>query len=194
MRVNKLFLRLWILTVVLLSYRLYPIVDEYIPKEQVVDHHVMRVTLGMISFVDNKDQLAAIIGHELGHVILGHTMGDKHKPEHEYHSDMVGMLLAHKAGYSLCGVDKLWRRLGEKYMSLHTGSHPNVFIRSYYSEMPECKGKPIKKELVTIADAYEIFNDMVKTVEGRIRYKTQFAIFPTMSINAFIYTITKDKD
>jgi len=192
-RQHRLFLKLWVVVVVLLTYKLYPIVDEHIPREQVVDYHVMQVTAGMLEFVQNKDQLAVIIGHEFGHVILGHTMSDGHKAEDEYHADMVGMLLAHKAGYSLCGMDKFWRAMGENYMSLHTGSHPNVFIRSYYSEMPECIGKTVEVEKVTEADAYEVFNNMAKMVEGRLRYNTMFGIYPSFNYNAFVYTVTKDK-
>jgi hypothetical protein len=177
----------------LLLFRLYPIVDDFIPKEQVVDYHSINVTLGMLDFIDNRDQLAVVIGHEIGHIILGHTMGNTHEPENEYKSDMIGMFLAHKAGYSLCGMDTLWRRMGENYMSLHTGSHPNAFIRSYYSEMPECKGKQIKKEFVSVADAYEVYTKMIKNVEGKIRYKSIFQISPMMNVNAFVYTVTKDK-
>lgn len=190
---TKIFMRLWVLVVGLLVYSLYPIVKHYIPKEQVVDYHSINVTIGMLSFIDNRDQLAVIIGHEIGHIILGHTVGDEHKPENEYHADMIGMFLARKAGYSLCGMDTLWRRMGENYLSLHTGSHPNAFIRSYYSEMPECKYQPIKREHVSIADAYIIFTKMIKNVEGRIRYNSIFSISPMPSINAFVYTVTKDK-
>jgi Zn-dependent protease with chaperone function len=194
MRVNKLFLRLWVLVVVLLSYRLYPIVEEYIPKEQVVKYHSLNVTIGMLSFVDNKDQLASVIGHELAHIILGHTIDGTPSPEREYHADLLGMMLAHKAGYSLCGVSDLWKRMGNEYLSLHSGSHPNVFIRAHYTKMPECTDHNIPMQAVTLSDAEEVFTNMLKHVEGRIKFKTMFVIFPRMDINAFVYSVTEDKE
>jgi len=194
MNVNNLYARLWVLVVVLLSYNLYYVVEDIIPKEQVVDYHVMMVTAPMLDFVDNKDQLASIIGHELGHIILGHTIHNDHKPENEYHVDMIGMFLARKAGYSNCGMDKLWTRMADNYMSLHTGSHPNALIRAYYLKMPQCEGVPIYKEKVTHADAVEIFHNMVKGVEGNIRYNTLFNIdYRFDGLNAYVYTVTKEK-
>lgn len=189
MRINKLFYTLVLVVVSFLTIELYSEVDELLPKEMEIDHHEMYVTYPMLNFVDNKDQLAMIIGHEFGHIILGHTVADKHEAANEYHADMIGAFLAHKAGYSLCSMDHLWRRMGEKYLSLYTGTHPNVFIRSYYMEMPECVGLPIKREVVTIEDAYEIFGNIVQHVEGNIRYRIKFGVYwLTTAPNAFVFT------
>ena len=193
MMVNKLYMYLWLLVVSLLLYRGTPLAIDLYPKEKIVDYHSINVTMGMVYFVDNKDQLAAVIGHEVAHIILGHTKENTHKPENEYQADMIGMFLAHKAGFSACGMDSLWRRVGERSLSLHSGTHPNAFIRSYYLEMPECKGLPVKKEAVSLWDAHVVFEKIIKNVEGKIRYKTLFNINLDMSINAFVYSVLKDR-
>lgn len=193
MRINKLFYTLVFVVVSLLTIELYREVEELLPKEMEIDHHEMYITYPMLKFVNNRDQLAVIIGHEFGHIILGHTVDDKHEAAQEYHADMVGAFLAHKAGYSLCGMDHFWRRVGEEYLSLYTDTHPNVFIRSYYMEMSECKGLPIKQEVVTIDDAYEVFSNIAEHVEGSIKYRTHFGLyFLTLEPNAFVFTKMKE--
>lgn len=84
------------------SYKLLYDKDEnanaYASKQGVV------INQGMLNFLDNKDQLALILAHELGHM----AVGDQNKPEwvrtyqSEYNADQYGANLAVMAGYNRC--------------------------------------------------------------------------------------------
>lgn len=80
------------------------------------------MTAGMMNFVKNDDELALIIGHELGHNTMGHirkivsniilTAGaTRYTRPFETESDYVGMYYMVRAGYSPEGVENFWRRL-----------------------------------------------------------------------------------
>ena len=80
------------------------------------------MTAGMMNFVKNDDELALIIGHELGHNTMGHirkivsniilTAGaTRYTRPFESESDYVGMYYMVRAGYSPEGVEEFWRRL-----------------------------------------------------------------------------------
>jgi len=80
------------------------------------------MTAGMMNFVKNDDELALIVGHELGHNTMGHirkivsniilTAGaTRYTRPFETESDYVGMYYMVRAGYSPEGVENFWRRL-----------------------------------------------------------------------------------
>lgn len=80
------------------------------------------MTAGMMNFVKNDDELALIIGHELGHNTMGHirkiisniilTAGaTRYTRPFETESDYVGLYYMVRAGYSPEGVEDFWRRL-----------------------------------------------------------------------------------
>ena len=80
------------------------------------------MTAGMMNFVRNDDELALIVGHELGHNTMGHIRkivgniifslgGTRYTRPFESESDYVGMYYISRAGYSLEGVEDFWRRL-----------------------------------------------------------------------------------
>ena len=80
------------------------------------------MTAGMMNFVKNDDELALIIGHELGHNTMGHISkivtnvvlslgGTRYTRPFESESDYVGMYYIARAGHSLEGVENFWRRL-----------------------------------------------------------------------------------
>ncbi len=69
---------------------------------------------GMLTFVQNDDEIARVFGHELGHITLHHR-GSSIK--HEYEADQQGMYYMQRAGYSICrGAKALLRRnSGQSY-------------------------------------------------------------------------------
>ena len=80
------------------------------------------MTSGMMNFVETDDELALIIGHELGHNTMGHIRkivgniilsggATRYTRPFESESDYVGMYYIARAGYSLEGVENFWRRL-----------------------------------------------------------------------------------
>ena len=193
-RVDKLFLVLWALVYSLGIYKGYNEALTYVSKEKVISHHVVGVTLPLITAVDNKEQLAAVIAHELSHIQLGHTLSDKHRITMEYNADLLSFYYLKKAGFGVCGAHHYWMKSRDKYISLSPTTHPNYQTRAYYMNMPECKNQTVKKEKVTIEDAIEIFKKLNQYVAGRNRYRTKFELFIfTNQPNAYAYTKMKEK-
>lgn len=107
---------------------------------------------GMIDFVESDDELAVVIGHELGHHMLGHlAMYRYHKIPHygykgspfltsqyrEAMADLLGIQLAQLAGYDACKGGDLWKRLVKKQGHSYHGSrtHPHKLARIYNFNM-----------------------------------------------------------
>ncbi len=77
---------------------------------------------GMMDFVENDDELALIVGHELAHNTMGHIRkiigniilsvgATRYTRPFESEADYVGLYYQVRAGYSPEGVEALWRRL-----------------------------------------------------------------------------------
>lgn len=95
------------------------------------------MTSGMMKFVKNDDELALIVGHELGHNTMGHIRkvisniifslgGTRYTRPFESEADYVGMYYMVRAGYSPEGVENFWRRLAvsnPKYVA-RAKTHP----------------------------------------------------------------------
>jgi hypothetical protein len=64
-RVDKLFLRLWVLVMCVGLYNLHDFCQNKVWPKKVFSHHVVGVTFPMLQLVTSKDQLAAIIAHEI---------------------------------------------------------------------------------------------------------------------------------
>ena len=86
------------------------------------DGRNITMTSGMMNFVKNDDELALIIGHELGHNTMGHIRkivsnivlslgGTRYTRPFETEADYVGLYYMVRAGYSPEGVEDFWRRL-----------------------------------------------------------------------------------
>lgn len=63
------------------------------------ESNTIAITPGMLKFVKNRDELAIVLGHELGHCILHHSTST---PNNEYIADRMGYLLAQHANYNVC--------------------------------------------------------------------------------------------
>ncbi len=119
-------------------------------------------TTGMFDFCLNDNEIACIIGHEISHNELGHitdqikraktansflgeAMGGitalignvlttPFNQKNEAHCDLLGIDLAHAAGYEMCDNVKLWERMSlkedqENIMGIFS-SHPYSIKRS----------------------------------------------------------------
>lgn len=165
-------------------YRVPPI---KLPK-QVPNHHFMIVYDGLIKFVKNKHELAAVIAHEFGHLELQHTVMPNHNLYREYNADQISVYYMMRAGYNPCAVSALWKRMNQNLVNLKPSSHPLKVSRQFYMKMPNCQAGAIKNEPVTINDAYEIYANISKHVEARIGYRTTFVINFSNIVNAYVYT------
>ena len=75
--------------------------------------HVV-ITEGMLTLLPRDDQLALVIGHELGHILAGHTMGGVDPgrgTNEEAEADYLGVYLAARAGYDISRAKDGLRRI-----------------------------------------------------------------------------------
>ena len=100
----------------------------------------MTVTTGMLNFLHNKDELAAVMGHEIGHFVLQHfefTTGDSRL--HEANADKFGAFVMMRAGYDVCAIEGLWDRMTAQFGDqIVTDSHPGSSQRAYEMHFPMC--------------------------------------------------------
>lgn len=82
----------------------------------------MVINAGMVDFVENDNELALIIGHEMAHNTMGHIrksiqnivlsgLATRYTRPFESEADYVGLYYQVRAGYSPEGVEDFWRRL-----------------------------------------------------------------------------------
>ncbi len=105
-----------------------------------IDTENMTITTGMLAFVKNQDELAAVIGHEMGHYILQHfelKTGDSRL--HEANADKFGIYLMLRAGYDVCNAKGVWERFDDRFGdSVITISHPSPAQRVWEFQFPIC--------------------------------------------------------
>jgi len=106
----------------------------------------------LIREVKNDDELAAVIGHELGHIVLGH---DKSAPNAEADADYFGLYLAARAGYDPKAGAEIWRQLSRTrpWALQETDSHPSGPQRVLAAEraveeiaVKRAEGRPLRPE------------------------------------------------
>jgi membrane-associated protease RseP (regulator of RpoE activity) len=77
------------------------------------ERHVV-VTEGMLTLLSHDDQLALVVGHELGHISAGHTTGGVDPgmgTNMEAEADYLGIYFAARAGYDISGAKDVLRRI-----------------------------------------------------------------------------------
>lgn len=101
------------------------------------------MTTAMLAFVQNDDELAVVLGHELSHGILGHPamrteegvlaslgIGAATLWNREAEADRLGLRLMAAAGYDLNRAIPFWRRYLTKYDGPQIfRSHPSLAAR-----------------------------------------------------------------
>ena len=120
--------------------------------------HDVVVTTALLDFVKSDDELALIIGHELGHFILGHPpmeTGDKLLAsigiraetywKREEAADRMAIRLMAAAGYDLDAVIPFWQRFLGKY-----DTDPQIFR---YHPSLEARERIAREEIAAIRGA-----------------------------------------
>lgn len=106
------------------------------------DSRRIRISRAMIDLATDDSELALVLGHELAHVVLGHTRRDIFdrvnsafhagiERDDERHADYVGLYLVARAGYNVRRAVTLWRRMGAVQPGIIIGSntHPGTAER-----------------------------------------------------------------
>jgi len=107
------------------------------------DGRNITVTTGMIGFTKSDDELALIVGHELGHNTMGHIPksignfilslgGTRYTRPFESEADYVGLYYMVRAGYSPENVEAFWQRLSSVApKSIHLAKTHPTFPERY---------------------------------------------------------------
>lgn len=115
-----------------------------------VDGQNIIITTGLLRFVESDDELAAVIGHELGHRILGHRRSRLRSRERA--ADYVGLYLAARAGYDPDAAKHFVRRLAAEHPELiserASPAHPGTANRvaALDRAVAEIRGKQTRGE------------------------------------------------
>lgn len=99
------------------------------------------ITVGMLKFCKNDSEIAFVLGHELGHLFMGHLKVDDGYDSriHEANADKFGAFLAIRAGYDPCGGMEMWNRLMHQQGNpILTKSHPSYADRVDNLDFPMC--------------------------------------------------------
>lgn len=77
-------------------------------------HPILMINKGLLKNVQSEDELAGVIAHELGHLLLHekHKEADHHNKVEESMADMKGVALLRTAGYDPKGVIYFLNRMG----------------------------------------------------------------------------------
>lgn len=86
-------------------------------------HHGIYITSGMIRFATSDDEIAILLGHELGHGIL--QTGSK--PHFEADADYIGLYLAARAGFEISAAPEFWKRIALRNPYVLTDSRNSGF-------------------------------------------------------------------
>jgi len=100
-------------------------VNAYVSKRKI------HVCLGMLRFVKSDDELAVVVGHELGHLptSASHGLVGGGRREEERAADIRGLLYAHRAGYDIRAGAKVFERMAVELSpgrwDTKPGGHPS---------------------------------------------------------------------
>lgn len=94
------------------------------------NHRHIYMSQGFLDFLKSTDELAVILGHELGHIYQSHTFRTPLEPiAAEAESDRLGYLWASNAGYNACAISETFLRMGNTYGNHKTKTHPTNLSR-----------------------------------------------------------------
>ncbi|MFN9162495.1 MAG: M48 family metalloprotease [Alphaproteobacteria bacterium] len=90
------------------------------------DGNALAITTGLYGLLRSDDEIAVILGHELAHILLGHTKaGPAEDPAREIDADRTGLELAASAGFDIDAAPALWKRLNTLQLAAGlSATHP----------------------------------------------------------------------
>jgi len=110
-----------------------PTINAYTDGTKVVIYR------GMLDYVQNDDELALVLAHEIAHDMLKHVAYPEFSVDQlttsvaEANADKMGALYMLKAGYSVCNGRELWHRFEKTEGNYQGFDHPTYGYR--YNEL-----------------------------------------------------------
>lgn len=95
-------------------------VNAYVGEDRI------HVCLGMLRFVKSDDELAVVLGHEIGHLPTAADQGLRGgaRGEREREADIRGLFYAHRAGYDIRIGAKVFERMAVELSAGRGGAEP----------------------------------------------------------------------
>jgi hypothetical protein len=87
------------------------------------------VPLGLMNLLDDDDELAMILGHQLAHLLFERAEDDR--LAHERRADRFGLFIAARAGYDVKVAERAWEKLAFEYPWLITTPPPTSIFSRY---------------------------------------------------------------
>lgn len=98
------------------------------------------ITTAMLAEMSNKDQVAFVLAHEIGHVVLGHFDLEKMPSKlKENSADKYGSYLVLRSGYDVCQGKNLWVEFVKKFGDAISVTHPSGKERIDSLDFPICR-------------------------------------------------------
>jgi len=108
------------------------------------------VPLGMLRFVQSDDELAVVLGHELGHLPTSgsHGLLASIWSDHEREADIRGLIYAHRAGYNIRAGARVFERMatelarwpGEEEAGAHPSHAERLILAEKIADLLEGRG------------------------------------------------------
>lgn len=100
-------------------------------------------TTGILAVLDNEDEIAGVLAHEMAHNMLRHMWANNglDQVDMEAHADKIGAFLLLRSGYDVCKARNFWDTLRhtEYGEQANIGDHPGYSFRYYALSMPWCR-------------------------------------------------------
>ena len=104
------------------------------------DRQDVYITTAMLEYIENTDELAFLMGHELGHIIdFKYNNHIWIGPPSETRADIIGLHVANNAGYKGCKGAGLFFRLHQDFGDNKSHSHPMNSKRFMYTMCNEIR-------------------------------------------------------
>lgn len=111
-----------------------PIVNAWTDGSSVV------ITTSMLEVMQNEDQIAMVLGHEIAHAINNDVLHDDQEQSIvEAHADKLGAFIMMRAGFDICKGKDFFTRMKDLYGDTAASQdHPSFAFRHDQLNLPQC--------------------------------------------------------
>jgi len=100
------------------------------------------ITTGLLKYIKNNDELAMVLGHEMGHVLNGDVNRSANAMDARYleaNADKMGAFIMMRAGFDECRGKEIMRTFKDTFGDdVAAEGHPDNAIRLDQLDLPQC--------------------------------------------------------